>query len=143
MAYKMVSMIGLVPLKSPKNGSAYDVIRTLTATPNEEETGMIKQSRELIRLRLFGRYGDYMTRTQVEQVAPGIDVIEALSNYWTPMQNRVAEERLPQEEANRHFLFRPPLSKQSGSLLKSSDSTRMSFSRLSESAERSWIPFRA
>lgn len=35
-----------------------------------------------------------------------------------------------------HFLFRPPLSKQSRSLLKGSDLTKMSFSRLSESIRR-------
>lgn len=37
--------------------------RYLTAIPNEEEVEMISQSRELIKHRLFGRYGDYRTRT--------------------------------------------------------------------------------
>lgn len=37
--------------------------RYLIATTNAEEMEMINQSRELIRHRLFGRYGDYMTRT--------------------------------------------------------------------------------
>lgn len=75
------------------------------AEPSEKEKEMLKNSRELMRLRLLGRYGDYMARTvqlartQLQkEIGLEQDVSQALSKYWTEVQTEIEEERRFQEQ---------------------------------------------